>query len=30
LIEFSGFGHAPQIEDAKRFNEALLAALDGS
>ncbi len=27
LVEFSGFGHAPQIEDAPRFNDAMLAAL---
>ena len=27
LIEFPGFGHAPQIEDAARFNGSLLEAL---
>jgi pimeloyl-ACP methyl ester carboxylesterase len=27
LIEFSGLGHAPQMEEPARFNQALLAAL---
>ena len=27
LIEFEGFGHAPQIEEPARFNQALIGAL---
>ncbi len=27
LIEFPGLGHAPQMEEPERFNQALIRAL---